>query len=108
MEEIQKLSLVELVNLAKQEEQNYDYKKVIMIYQKALTMNSDDDYYTFLPTLYTKLAEAFKNLSDWFNSLKYYELAMEFFNSTGDNEKINESKFEIANIYYITFKLPAG
>lgn len=104
LEEIQKLSLVELVNLAKQEEQNYDYKKVIMIYQKALTMNSDDDYYTFLPTLYTKLAEAFKNLSDWFNSLKYYELAMEFFNSTGDNEKINESKFEIANIYYITFK----
>lgn len=105
LEEIQKLSLVELVNLAKKEEQNYDYKKVIMIYQKALTMNSDDDYYTFLPTLYTKLAEAFKNLSDWFNSLKYYELAMEFFNSTGDNEKINESKFEIANIYYITFKL---
>lgn len=31
-------------------------------------------------------------------------LQWEFFNSTGDNEKINESKFEIANIYYITFK----
>lgn len=67
-------------------------------------MNTDEDYYTFLPMLYTKLAEAFKNLSDWFNSLKYYELAMEFFSSAGDNEKINESKFEIANIYYITFK----
>ena len=104
LEEIKKLSLVELINLAKKEEQNYDFKKVVMIYQKALTMNTDEDYYTFLPMLYTKLAEAFKNLSDWFNSLKYYELAMEFFSSAGDNEKINESKFEIANIYYITFK----
>lgn len=75
-----------------------------MILQKALTMNTDDDFYTFLPTLYTKLGENFNKLSDWFNSLKYYELAEEFYVSTGDIQKINECKFEIANIYYITFK----
>lgn len=104
LEEIKNLSLVNLLNLAKQEEQKFDYKKVIMILQRALTLNTDDDFYTFLPTLYTKLGENFNKLSDWFNSLKYYELAEEFFVSTGDTQKINECKFEIANVYYITYK----
>jgi len=104
VEEIKNLSLIELMNLAKKEEQNFEYQKVIMIYQKALTLNTDVDYYTFLPILYSKLAEAFKNISDWFNAQKYYELAVEFYVSTGDNEKICENKYEIANIFYITFK----
>lgn len=102
--EIKKLSLVELVNLAKQKEQTYEYKKVVIIYQRALEFESDDDYYTFLPKIYANLANAYKNLSDWFNALKYYELAHNFYKSTADTEKVNEIKFEIANIYYITFK----
>ena len=104
LEEIEDLSLINLINLAKQEETNFNYTKVAMIYQKALTHNNDDDFYTFLPTIYTKLAEAFKNMADWFNALKYFELAAEFFISAGDTEKINNIKYEIANIYYITFK----
>ena len=104
VEEIKDLSLVELINLAKQEEQSFEYQKVIMIYQKALTLNNDDDYYTFLPILYSKLGESFKKISDWFNAQKYYELAVEFYVSAGDNEKICENKYEIANIFYITFK----
>ena len=104
LDEIKNQSLVDLINLAKKEEQNFEFLKAAIIYQKALTLNNDDDYYTFLPLLYTKLAFAFKNLSDWFNSLKFFELAIEFYISTGDSEKINECKYEIANIYYITFK----
>ncbi len=103
-DEIKKLSLIELINLAKNEEANFDYKKVIMIYQRALTLNTDDDYYTFLPTIYTKLAQNFNKLSDWFNALKYFELAVEFYISTGDLDKINECKYEIAKIYFNTFK----
>lgn len=104
LDEIKNLSLINLLNLAKKEEEKFNYKKVIMILQKALTMNKDDDFYTFLPILYTKLGENFYKLSDWFNSQKYYELAEEFYVSTGDTEKINECKYEIANIFYITFK----
>ena len=104
LEEVEEKSLLDLINLAKQEEQNFEYQKVVMIYQKALTLNNDDDYYTFLPTLYVGLAQAFKKMSDWFNSQKYFELALEFYISAGDTEKINENRFEIANIYYITFK----
>jgi tetratricopeptide (TPR) repeat protein len=104
LDEVKDLSLVDLINLAKKEEQNYEYLKAVMIYQKALTLNNDDDYYTFLPTLYSRLAQAFKCMSDWFNAQKYFELALEFYISTGDVEKINEYKFEIANIFYITFK----
>lgn len=104
LDEIKNMSLINLLNLAKKEEEKFDYKKVIMILQKALTMNKDDDFYTFLPILYTKLGENFYKLSDWFNAQKYYELAEEFYVSTGDTEKINECKYEIANIFYITFK----
>lgn len=104
LEEIKDLSLVDLINLAKKEEQNFEYLKAVMVYQKALTLNNDDDYYTFLPTLYSSLAQNFKKMSDWFNAQKYFELAVEFYVSTGDIEKINEYKYEIANIYYITFK----
>lgn len=104
LEEIKDLSLVDLINLAKKEEQNFEYLKAVMVYQKALTLNNDDDYYTFLPTLYSSLAQNFKKMSDWFNAQKYFELAVEFYVSTGDIEKINEYKYEIANIFYITFK----
>lgn len=104
LDEVKDLSLVDLINLAKKEEQNFEYLKAVMIYQKALTLNNDDDYYTFLPTLYSRIADAFKNMSDWFNAQKYFELAVEFYVSTGDIEKINEYKYEIANIFYITFK----
>lgn len=99
-----KLSLLELINSARSAENEYNYKKAIAFYQRALLQKDDDDFYTFLPTIYTKLAENFGNLSDWFNSLKYYDLSLEFYVSTGDNEKINEIKLCIANIFYITFK----
>lgn len=102
--EIRQMTLTELINLAKQEEQNYNYKKVIAIYQKALEHTDDDDYTKFLPTLLTKIASAFKSASDWFNALKYYERAQKLFEVSGDIEKINEMKWETANIYYITFK----
>lgn len=102
--EAAKLPLVEILNRAKNEEKNYNYKRAALLYQTALTLENDDDYYTFLPTIYIKLATAYQNLSDWFNSLKYFEQALEFFNSTGDIEKVNSMKWEIAEIYYITFK----
>ena len=37
-----------------------------MLYQNALTKTEDDDFYTFLPHIYTKLAKAYQNLSDWY------------------------------------------
>ncbi len=99
-----KLSLTELINSAKKEENEYNYKKAVAFYQRALLQKDDDDFYTFLPVVYTKLAECYTKLSDWFNSLKFYDLALEFYTSAGDSEKINEIKLNIANIFYITFK----
>lgn len=103
-EQEEKASLAELINLAREEENSYNYKRVISLYQKALTLKTDDDYYTFLPKIYTNLAKAYENLSDWFNSLKNYELALEFYESVNEIEKANNTKLSIANIYYITFK----
>ena len=99
-----KLSLTELMNKAKQEEINFNYKHAVSLYQKALALKNDDDYYTYLPAIYTKLAFNYQNLSDWYDAQKYFEMAGEFYSSTGDTEKINETKYNIANIFYMTFK----
>lgn len=99
-----KLSLTELMNKAKHEETRFDYKHAISLYLKALAIKNDDDYYTYLPTIYTKLAFNYQNLSDWYDAQKYFEMAEEFYTSTGDVEKINETRYNIANIFYITFK----
>lgn len=99
-----KLSLSGLINNAKNEENEYNYKKAIAYYQRSLLQKDDDDFYTFLPTVYTRLAFCFEKLADWFNALKYYDMALEFFTSAGDADKIIEMKLSIANIFYITFK----
>ena len=104
-EEISDLKLIELLNFAKTAEAEFDYKKVIAICQKALTLNSDDDYYTFLPAIYLKLAQTYKKLSDWFSANKYFELAADFFEAAGANEKAAESKYEIATVCFMTYKV---
>lgn len=103
-EEINDLKLVELMNLIVPAEENYDYKKVIAICQKALTLSSDKDFHNFLPTIYTKLGETYKKISDWFNAAKYYELATDIFDTAGNIEKSSKIKLEIANICFMTFK----
>ena len=104
LKEAVNMPLLQIMNLAKQEEVNYNFKRAALLYQTALTRENDEDYYTLLPTIYTKIASAYQNLSDWFNALKYYEQALEFFNSTGDDARISDMKWHIAEIYYITFK----
>lgn len=103
-EEENKLSLTELMNNAKKEENNFNYKHAISLYLKALSKEQDEDYYTFLPAIYTKLAFNYQNISDWYDAQKYFELAEEFYKSAGDIEKINEIKYNIANVMYMTFK----
>lgn len=107
LKEIEKennMSILELVNRARQEENNFNFKRVVMIYQRCLMMKNDSDFQTFQPIVYTKLAGAYAKLSDWFNSLKYYEEAAKIYSSAGDILKLSEIKFEIANIYYMMFK----
>lgn len=99
-----KLSLTELMNKAKQEESVFNYRHAASLYQKALLQNTDDDYYTYLPTIYSKLAFSYQNLSNWYEAQRYFEMARDFYISTGDTEKVCEAKYNIANIFYMTFK----
>ena len=107
LEEIEKdnnLSLLELMNLALQEENKFNYKRVIMIYHRALTMKNSPDYQTFLPKINSKLASAYAKLSDWFNALKFFEEALRVYTAAGDIFKQAETKLEIANIYFSMYK----
>lgn len=99
-----KLSLLELVNLAKQKETEFKYKHAISLYLKALKYTNDEDFYNYLPKIYTQLAYNYQNCSSWFEAKKYFEMAKNFYDSTGDLEKINEMQYNIANVYYMTFK----
>lgn len=99
-----KITLEDIINFAKQQEAEYQYAKMIELYQKALTYTDDNNYYNFLPLIYTKLGLAYQKMSDWENSLKYYELARDFYEQTTEKIKENYIKLSIANIYYETYK----
>lgn len=99
------MNLQQIMNAANKEEQNFNYKRVIMLYQNALTKTNDEDFYTFLPHIYTKLAKAYQNLSDWYEALEYYTQAQDFYFNASNMYKFYETKLEIANIYYQMYKL---
>ncbi len=98
------MSLVELVNLAYQQENKFNFKRVVMIYQRILMMKNDQNYVKFLPIVYTRLGAAYEKLSDWFNSLKYYEDALKIYLTGADTLKAADIKLSIANVYYQMFK----
>ncbi len=98
------MSLQQILNAAKHEEQQYNYKRVIMLYQSALTKKNDDDFYTFLPVIYTKLAQAYQKLSHWYEALEYYTQAQDFYYNASNMVKVSETKLSIANIYYLMYK----
>lgn len=98
------MSLTQLLNLAKQEEGKYNYKHAILLYQNALTKKDDENFYQFLPTIYIKLGEAHKHLSQWYEALEAYTQAQDFYFNVADTDKIAQVKLEIANIYYIIYK----
>lgn len=98
------MSIIELVNRARLEENDFNFKRVVMIYQRCLMMKNDNDFQTLLPVINFKLALAYSKLSDWFNALKYFEESAKIYSSAGDIIKFANTQFEIANIYYLMFK----
>lgn len=98
------MTLQQLLNAAKIEEKNYNYKQVVMLYQIALSKTSDANFFTFLPSIYIKLAQAYEHLSDLYNALDYYTQAHDFYYNASDYEKVYEMKLAIADVYYSMYK----
>ena len=99
-----RLPFMELINAAANEETAYNYKKAIAFYQLTLTMKDDENYPLMISKIYIQTAKCYEKLSDWFNALKFYELALSYFVTAGDSEKMNEMRLSIANIFYTTYK----
>ena len=99
-----KMSLTDIMNHAKQEEAKYNYKHVVLLYQNALNKKDDENFDTFLPVIYQKLAEAYKNLSDWHNALEYYTKLQDYYFNVSQDEKAFEIQLEMANIYFTSYK----
>lgn len=98
------MTLQQLLNAAKIEEKNYNYKQVVMLYQIALSKTADANFFTFLPSIYIKLAQAYEHLSDLYNALDYYTQAHDFYYNASDYEKVYEMKLAIADVYYSMYK----
>ena len=98
------MSLSKIINAAGEQEKNYNYKRAVLLYQQALTKTKDEDFYTFLPIIYLKLAQNYKNMSDWYEALEYYTQAQDFYVNVSNYAKVTEIKLEIANIYYSMYK----
>lgn len=105
VEEEEVLSLKELIEQAKQADEQYDYPKVIDLYKKALSLKNDKDYQLHLPLIYTKLAHACQKIADYETSLKYYELAQNLYENSQNFSKANYIKFNVAKIFYEIYKI---
>lgn len=99
-----KLPFMEVINRANNEEQNFNFKKALAFYQLALTMKDDDNFPSMVSRIYPKIAKCYEQTSDWFNALKYYDMAFDYYTTAGDIERVNEIRLRIANIFYITYK----
>ncbi len=98
------LPFMELMNAANKEEANFNYKKAIAYYQQALTLKDDDNFPNMVSRIYSKCAQCYENLSDWFNAVKYYNIALQYYSEAGDIEKINSIKMALAHVFYNTYK----
>lgn len=104
-QEEENFTLKEIINSAKLAENKYDYARVIDLYKEALLLKNDEDYKLYLPLIYTKLAYAYQKIAKYENSLKYYESAQVIYENAKDFLKINYIKFNIAKIFYETYKI---
>ena len=98
------LTIKEIIEMIKKAELNYDYVKIVDLCQKGLLLKEDEYYKTYLPLLYTKIAYAYKKMADYENSLKYYELSCKLYKNNDDLIKVSYIKFNIAKIFYETYK----
>lgn len=98
-------SLRELLQKIKRAEINYQYSSIVELANKALTMTKDENYQTYLPLIYTKMAHSYQKLANYETSLKYYNLAQEIYNDKGNIVKASYVKLNIARIFYETYKL---
>jgi len=97
--------LGELVELAKNAEENYQYAKALAFYKKALFCNKDLNYQNNLPLIYTGIANSYEKTSDYENAIKYYDLAVSFYQNAENFVKANYIKLEIAKVFYESYKL---
>lgn len=103
--EPENLSLNELMELAKQAEKNYNYQEVIELYKKAILKTDDANYKNNLPVIYTKIAFAYQKSANHEKALNYYTLAHDFYKESQDFVKMNYIKFNMAKIFYDTYKI---
>ncbi len=99
-----KMSLTDIMNAAKQEENKYNYKHAVVLYQSALNKKDDDNFDAFLPTIYQRLAHSYKKLSDLHNALEYYTKLQDYYFNVSEEEKAWEVQLDMANIYFDSYK----
>lgn len=95
----------DLLILIRQAEKQYNYPAAIELCLKALSMKNDEQYQIYLPLVYTKLANAYKNSAEYEKAIDYYEKAQIFYEGAGNLTKINFIKFQVAKLYYETYKV---
>jgi len=99
-----KMPLTDILNNAKEQESKYNYKQAVMLYQSALNKTDDDNFDTFLPTIYKRLVTSYKQLSDWHNALEYLTKLQDYYFNISEEEKAWEVQLDMANIYFTTYK----
>ncbi len=92
----------ELLNLVKEAEAGYDYKRVISLCEKILLKSEGQT--ALQAYINSKIAISFANLSDAYNALKHFSSAKELYQKLNDIQNLIETNFYIAKMNYLMFK----
>lgn len=102
--QLEMLDFKGLINLAGQKENDYHYLKAIDLYKKALELETEADYKLQLPMIYIKIAQNYQKIADAENAVRYYSLARELYEKSGDFVKANYIKLSVSKIFYDAYQ----
>lgn len=83
---------------------NYDYLKTLELLSVILSRKYEIKDNTILYATYNMLAKTYSKLTKWKYALYYYEILEKYYTNIGNKDSVNIVKFEIANIYYQTYR----
>lgn len=102
---IENLKIKDILKLIKKAGREYQYTEIIDLAQKALSLEEDKDYGTYLPLIYSKLAQAYQETAKYENALQYYNTAKELYTKANKPVKTDYVKLNISKIFYETYRI---
>lgn len=100
-----KQKLEDIISAADSLESVHSFDSAYGLYLTAFELKEDEKYTKYLPDLLNRLAVCAKKLNKTVDAIDWYNKLTDYYTSKNDEEKVNETKLEIAQIYKDSYKI---